>query len=280
MTPRFRAFSFVDRIDELTIGRSAAGRYAVPGTIEAFPTSLVAEAVGQLAAWSVMAARDFRIRPVAGIAGRIELAESPEPGEVLTLSAGIDSLDDEAVTYHGEAHANGRTLVRLFDCIGPLLPMDEFDEPAEVRDQFERLRADGVGPGGFAGLPDLPLVPVPGTNGSVARAELTVPATLALFGDHFPRRPVLPGTILMHQNLRLAHGLAAGIPARAPGTGWKAVAMNDVKIRAFTPPGERIELVAQAGETTDGPLVVTVESRMKGRMIAGSRIEFEAGVAR
>ncbi|HEX7879241.1 MAG TPA: hypothetical protein VF720_07505 [Candidatus Eisenbacteria bacterium] len=280
MNRRYRAFSFVDRIDELTIGRSAAGRYAVSDTIDLFPTSLVAEAVGQLAAWSVMAATDFRLRPVAGIAGRIEFGDPPRPGDILTLSAVIDALDDDSVTYHGEARCEGRLLVRLFDCIGPMLPMQDFDEPADVRRQFERVRGEGAEPFGFAGFPDLPLTPLPGESGNSAGTEFTVPATLDLFGDHFPRRPVLPGTILMHQNLVLATAIAARIPTLVHGTAWSLVALSEVKIRAFTPPGERIELAGQADDSTGTELSVAIESRMKGRMIAGSRAEFKAMAAR
>jgi hypothetical protein len=50
----FAAFSFVDRITEFVPARSARGVFHVPATIPAFPACLVAEAVGQLAAWVSM----------------------------------------------------------------------------------------------------------------------------------------------------------------------------------------------------------------------------------
>ena len=194
MSARFRAFTFVDRLDELVPGGSARGSYVVPPSVGEFPASLAAEAVGQLVAWSVMAALDFSFRPVAGIAGRIEFGDPPQAGETLELSGTIDDLNDQSVRYHGEVRSGGRMIIRLFDCIGPLLPMEEFDDPEAVRAHCERLRAGDAAGGGFEGIPDLPLVMLPTLNGEATRAEFAVPDDLHLFGDHFPRRPVLPGT--------------------------------------------------------------------------------------
>jgi hypothetical protein len=50
-TDHFAAFSFVDRITEFVPGTRAHGVFHVPAAIQAFPACLVAEAVGQLAAW-------------------------------------------------------------------------------------------------------------------------------------------------------------------------------------------------------------------------------------
>ena len=71
-----------------------------------FPSCLVAEAVGQLAAWVAMgtstfaAARSRRSRP-----RRSFLAPSA-PGEMLELAVDIDDCDDDAVAYGGSAHAS------------------------------------------------------------------------------------------------------------------------------------------------------------------------------
>ena len=50
MSDRFRAFSFVDRITRST-ARHIEGEYTVPARVTRFPGSLMAEEVGQLAAW-------------------------------------------------------------------------------------------------------------------------------------------------------------------------------------------------------------------------------------
>ena len=68
MTAHFAAFSFVDRITEFAPGKRARGEFWVPEAVSAFPSCLVAEAVGQLAAWVAMNRVDFRGRPVAALA--------------------------------------------------------------------------------------------------------------------------------------------------------------------------------------------------------------------
>ena len=68
MTDHFAAFSFVDRITEHRPGTHARGRFAIPATVDAFPPALVAEAVGQLAAWVAMEHIAYRGRPVAALA--------------------------------------------------------------------------------------------------------------------------------------------------------------------------------------------------------------------
>src|SRR5688572_1226613 len=101
----FRAFSFVDRISLLEPGR-VRGSYAIPAEIQRFPSVLVAEAVGQLAAWAAIAALDFKSRPVAGLAGSIDLLSEVHPGQVLELAADLETVDADAAAYDGTAHAD------------------------------------------------------------------------------------------------------------------------------------------------------------------------------
>src|SRR5436190_14589659 len=105
MDQHFRAFSFVDRITAMVPAQTIAGAYAIPEAISNFPASLVAEAVGQLAAWAAMASTNFQRRPVAGLAGKIELLGPVLPGQILQLSAQLQSVDNDAVAYGGVAQA-------------------------------------------------------------------------------------------------------------------------------------------------------------------------------
>ena len=109
MTDHFAAFSFVDRITEYEPGRRARGSYAVPADVPAFPSCLVAEAVGQLAAWVAMAHIDFRGRPVAALANETRFRSDVTPGDTLDLAVDIESCDDDAVAYAGRARVDGRT---------------------------------------------------------------------------------------------------------------------------------------------------------------------------
>jgi 3-hydroxymyristoyl/3-hydroxydecanoyl-(acyl carrier protein) dehydratase len=273
MDGHFRAFSFVDRITGVEPGVCIRGQYTIPPAVDAFPDSLVAEAVGQLAAWAAMAALDCSHRPVAGIAGRIELLSAVRPGQVLDLAAELESVDTETVGYGGTAHAGGRPVLRLRDCVGPMVPVEDFDDPKSVRDRLTLLRAAGAPPGAFGGLPALPLERGGGEEGRRACAVLRVPAVASLFADHFPRRPVFPGTLLMHANLQTAALLASEVPAGG-GTRWVPRIVSDVKLRTFIAPGDTLDLEARRTGHSDTVLSVTVESRINQRLVGSAALQF------
>jgi 3-hydroxymyristoyl/3-hydroxydecanoyl-(acyl carrier protein) dehydratase len=273
MDSHFRAFSFVDRITRLGPGDSIRGQYTIPPTLDAFPASLVAEAVGQLAAWAAMATVRCSHRPVAGIAGTIELLSAVHPGQVLDLAAELESVDTETVGYGGSAHADGIPVIRLLDCVGPMLPVEDFDDPQSVRDRLPFLRTVGAAPGGFDGLPALALDPCGGERDRVARARLHVPAAAPFFADHFPRRPVFPGTLLMHASLQAA-ALLATPATSANGGAWMPRTVSDVKLRTFISPGETLSLEARRIGHSDSSLAIAVESRIKQRLVGSAEILF------
>jgi 3-hydroxyacyl-[acyl-carrier-protein] dehydratase len=101
-----------------------------------------------------------------------------------------------------------------------------------------------------------------------------VPASAPLFADHFPRRPVFPGTLLMHMNLQLAAALAAELPPPANGQ-WTLRSLRDVKLRAFIPPGELLELEAKVNERAADSVTVAMEIRKGQKMMGGARVVLE-----
>jgi 3-hydroxymyristoyl/3-hydroxydecanoyl-(acyl carrier protein) dehydratase len=277
MDSHFRAFSFVDRITGVEPGVSVRGQYAIPDTVGAFPVSLVVEATGQLAAWSAMAAINFTHRPVAGIAGRIELLSAVRPGQVLELAAEIESVDTDTVAYSGTAHADGAPVIRLQDCVGPMVPTEDFDDPRALRDRFAQLSNSGERPGTFGGVPALHLEERSGESGQSARAVLRVPSEAPFFAEHFPRRPVFPGTLLMHANLQIAASLAAEVTA-GDGAVWVPRVVSNVKLRTFIPPGETLSLEAKRNAYSATSLCIAVESRINQRLIGSAEIEFASEV--
>ena len=272
MDEHFRAFSFVDRIHTIQPGVRIRGSYTIPSVITSFPASLVAEAVGQLAAWAAMAALDFKCRPVAGLAASIELLSPVRPGQVLELAAELETVDTEAVAYGGTAQADGIPVVRLEHCVGPMMPLEEFDDPQALRERFALLQGAGAVPGAFGGVPSFPLARTGGDAGQSLRATLHVPTSAPFFADHFPRRPVFPGTLLMNANLGLAATLAAQLPTPATGGKWVVRGVSDVKLRAFTPPGETLEIEARLNQLSTDAATLSVEMRKGKRVVGGARV--------
>src|SRR6476646_4236791 len=150
--PHFAAYSFVDRIGDFVPRQSARGMFAIPADIAAFPAALVAEAVGQLAAWVAMDSIDFRGRPVAALATETRFRRAVEPGQTLALDVDILECDDDAVAYNGRASVDRDEVIELVDCLGPMLPVEDFDAPEALRERLQLLRAEGAAPGRFRGV--------------------------------------------------------------------------------------------------------------------------------
>jgi 3-hydroxymyristoyl/3-hydroxydecanoyl-(acyl carrier protein) dehydratase len=274
MDGRFRAFSFVDRITRLDPGRRVEGLYTVPATASRFPAALMAEAVGQLAAWSAMSTVGFAHRPVAGLAGETRYRGAASPGQTLHLTADIERCDDEAIAYGGSATIDGRCVLELTHCVGPMLPMEEFDAPEAVRADFETLVGPGAPGDRFAGVDAPHLEPTEHKACERLRALLRVPETATYFEDHFPRRPVYPGTLLMDNLSTLALQLAGELPA-LQGSRLAVARVRDVKIRSFTAPGQSLELEAHMQSSSADGAQLKLAARADGRTIATARIDVE-----
>jgi len=146
-------FHFVDQILELDPGRHALGlKHVTPGDAFVRPNAggvptllscIIGEALGQLGAWSVMAAKDFAVRPVAGVVGEVAITGEAVVGETVLLDTTIDSVTDDAVFYHAAASVDGAMVLRLENALGPLLPMEQFNDPEEVRERFARIHRSG-----------------------------------------------------------------------------------------------------------------------------------------
>ena len=269
MASHFSAFSFVDRITGHEPGRRARGCFLVPPAVQGFLPSLAAEAVGQLAAWLAMSQSAFRRRPVAGIAGEVQFRGAAQPGDTLDLAVEIASCDDEAVAYGGRAEVRGTAITALADCVGPMLPLEEFDAPEAVAARFALLCGAGAPPGRFPGVSPLEYVVTGREPGRRLEAELRVPGSAPFFADHFPRRPVVPGTLLLDAQLRLAAALAGESTGHAPRPQPRRV--QNVKFRTFIPPEQAVEIWAEMAHDTEG--TVSIGARTKGKPVSSGRVQ-------
>jgi 3-hydroxyacyl-[acyl-carrier-protein] dehydratase len=105
------------------------------------------------------------------------------------------------------------------------------------------------------------------------RAELQVPAAAPFCGDHFPRRPVFPGTLLLDTHLALAAQLAAETaPLRDAGALRPARAI-DMKMRAFIPPGQVLELRFEVQAATPAGATIGIATRANGKSVSTGRAE-------
>jgi 3-hydroxymyristoyl/3-hydroxydecanoyl-(acyl carrier protein) dehydratase len=271
MPDRFSAFSFVDRITSLEAGIRARARFAIPATLTGFPACLVVEAVGQLACWVAMAQAGFQRRPVAALSRETRILAEVAPGAVLELGVEIERCEPDAVAYSGWARVADTHILELGGCVGPMLPLEDFDAPEAVRGDFETLCGPGARPGRFPGITAPDLSPIEHIRGRRLRATLHVPASAPFFGDHFPRRPVFPASLLLDAQIRLALRLAA--EALPPGRRLRPAHVADVKMRSFILPGHAVEIEAGMRSATDAAAELALAAIVEGQRVATARIE-------
>lgn len=271
------SFLFVDNITVLEPGRYVKGvkhitphdQYLMPhpsGRL-CFLPSLVGETLGQLAAWSVMAANHFTRRPVAGIVGAAYVHRPAFLGETLMLESVIDELDDTAVRYHSMAQINGEPVFSIEGAIGPLLPMDDFIALEAVRQQFEAIYH--TPPINVVSLETQAVEPVPvGFDrilicepGERLVAALDVNPQAPYFADHFPRRPVLPMTILLESKLALTRQFlqASGWDASFDIKGFRRIKMNE-----FVHPGDVVTTTLTVKKQTQDEKALGFLSEVSG----------------
>jgi len=274
--PHFAAYSFVDRIVEFVPGKRARATFAIPADVAAFPSAFVAEAVGQLAAWVSMDWIDFRGRPVAALATETRFHGETKPGQSLDLDVDILECDHEAVAYNGHASVGGRRIIELVDCLGPMLPVADFDAPEALRERLALLRDGGAAPGRFRGVDPIPVDVTHRVAGETLRGVLDVPSDAPFFADHFPRRPVFPATLLLDMKMRLAIDLARDAPAMNGATP-RALRVTHVKMRSFIVPSQRLAIDVVLQPAQDGVVKAMLSAKTDERLVASARLEIAGG---
>lgn len=279
-------FHFVDQILELDPGRHALGvKHVTPGdafvrpNADGVPTLLsciIGEALGQLGAWSVMAAKDFVVRPVAGVVGEVAITGEAAVGDSVLLDTTIDSVTDDAVFYHAAASVDGATVLKLENALGPLLPMDQFNDPEEVRERFARIHrsydpTEAPQTGEGATVPfDLSFDEMLSfEGGKEATAVRTVSGREAFLADHFPRKPVLPLSLLLESLLQLGQKLLEGGDSRYVPTGARKVKMS-----RFVEPGNPLVAKVRVAERSAENALLKFRCEVDGDRVCVGQAEY------
>jgi 3-hydroxymyristoyl/3-hydroxydecanoyl-(acyl carrier protein) dehydratase len=264
-------FLFIDEITAIDADR-ARGRLRLGAGAPPLPPWLVIEAVGQLAAWIAMLRSDFTRRPVAALVGEIRLNGTQACGGI-ELEANIERLDARAILYAGAARSAGDEFVALARCVGPLLPMDPFDDPVAVRERFAALRSGA--PGGSPPVVDIvePCLSTIELGPRSAACRLDVPEAASFFADHFPRRPVYPASLLADALSQLGAPLAAQVLDVEPSS-IRVARLTDYKVRSFSPPGQRLELTGEPRGVRGGAVAIAVCASAEGKRVATGVLDY------
>ena len=104
-------------------------------------------------------------------------------------------------------------------------------------------------------------------EGDSGRAVRNVPHTLSILDTHFPRRPVLPGVLILGSLGELATLLLHERTGRA----WRLAAAEQVRFRHFIQPGDQMELSVELKELADDGAVLSGTVKVDGRTMTTAR---------
>lgn len=281
------SFLFVDRILQLSPGELVRGLKHITrddaylchdeqGRL-CFIPSLIGETLGQLAAWNVMVANDFTLRPVAGVVASARLHRPAYVGETLLLESVIESLDDRAVLYHSVATVGDEAVFSIDGALGPLLPMAGFIDEQLIRKQFAEINRPGDWPQTKIIEPSLELTtltsPYPpmmfdrivdSEPGLSLSAEKCVTRAAPYFPDHFPNKPVLPMTVLLECKLNLAREFVARASFNTP---YQISELRKIKMNEFVYPGDVVLCHVKVKQKDEQQLILNFRSEVDGKRV-------------
>lgn len=283
-------FLFVDRILQLFPGELVRGIKHITrddaylcrddeGQL-CFIPSLIGETLGQLAAWNVMEFNNFTLRPVAGVVASARLYRSAYVGETLLLESFIERLDDTAVQYRSVARVADEVIFSIDGALGPLLPMAQFIDEEEVRQQFAEINRPGDWPqsniveSGLESITGIePALRTPALlfdriiasePGVMLSAEKRITHAAPYFSDHFPKNPVLPMTVLLECKLNLAREFVA----RAPfGIAYQINELRKIKMNEFVHPGDIVRCYVKVKHQDPQQLILSYRSEVDGKRV-------------
>ena len=310
-------FFYVDRIHEYEPGRFIRGVknvtrnepffYWLPDGRRILSPTVISEAAAQLASWLKMVGADFQKRPVLLADELTVYTGVAEPGDQIEMCVEIIDHDEDVVVTRSRATVRGKP-IQISTCgRGYLLPMQDFDDPENMRRMFNRLYR-----------PDLkdakPSVDLNAARGLKAIAGASTFESLRLvdgivhhepgkqviafkncassepfFRDHFPRKPVVPGVLMLSIVGETCQYLVKDeIDAPVRGRALIPTWIRNVRLRKFVETGDQfvVKVDVKSGDTTkhNSDIVVQAVATANGQRVMqaefGYRTMFATDIAR
>jgi 3-hydroxymyristoyl/3-hydroxydecanoyl-(acyl carrier protein) dehydratase len=215
---------------------------------------------------------------VAGVVGEVAISGQAAVGDSVLLDTTIDSVTDDAVFYHAAASVDGTTVLRLENTLGPLLPMEQFNDPKEMRERFARIHDSGESAGEpqtgeeTAAPFDLSFDEIISFESfKEATAVRAISGREAFLRDHFPRKPVLPLSLLLESLLQLGQKLLEDDGPRYVPTGARKVKMS-----RFVEPGSALVAKVQVTERGAENALMKFRCEVEGERVCVGQAEYRA----
>ena len=99
------------------------------------------------------------------------------------------------------------------------------------------------------------------------RGQRVVPATLNIFLTHFPRFPVLPGVLLVHDLVELATQVLEARDSRR----WTLAEAHRIRFRDFVRTGDIVDLVVDVVEVGPGAAICSARALVGHRTVCSAQ---------
>lgn len=215
-------FHFVDRIYEIVPQKSITGLknvtrnegffYWLPNGDRVLSPAVVTEALCQLGGWLKIKNSNFEKRPVLLADELTEYIGMVHAGDQIELKVEILEINDDVVITKGIASVGGKPVLIGHQCRGYLLPLEDFDDTEKVKRQFENLYKPNLsfqatnneayqlkaiaGASTFESLRYIDGI-IEHIPRKKIRSFKNIAACEPYFSSHFPRKPCVPGVILL-----------------------------------------------------------------------------------
>lgn len=296
-------FIFVDRILKLEKGKYAEGIKNVSFSDEylvhrvsnfpVMPRSLTVEAIAQLISWLVIFTTDFSVKPIAVTTEETKFLGDVRPGDQMLLKAEINSMHEEDALCSGSAEVNGKIVTELKNGICAFIPIEELEDVSVVKEMSFSLFPDRS----FQDFLDYKKSN-PGTNSHFHRNKFDLNAVDKVlkiengkrilgvksftmtedFGsDHFPVKPVMPGTMIIEAFVQLSERLLSSTIKEKTGAIIKIIPKGSrkIKFRRYVRPGDQMILEVNLSNLQDDTAVVKAKATVHGETAASAQIEFD-----
>ncbi len=297
-------FLFVDRILELEKGKSAVGiknvsfsdEYLVnivPG-FPVLPRSFTIEAISQLISWLVIYTKDFAVKPVAVMTDSTKFSGDIRPGDQMLIKAEIKTLHDEDALCAGSVEVDGKVVSELENGVCAFVPMEELEYVEMVKkrayslvgsrdlQQFIAETDLSIGePGMFDNDRhfDLNLVDkvLDLKAGDYIVGVKSMTMTEDFVVDHFPKRHVMPGTMIIESLVHLAEKLIQETAKESAGTLVKILLKENrkIKFRKYVRPGDQIVMNLKLVDISDNTALAKAKVTVENKLVTSAQMEFQ-----
>ncbi|MGR3179895.1 MAG: hypothetical protein ACUZ8E_17785 [Candidatus Anammoxibacter sp.] len=297
-------FLFVDRILELEKGKCATGIKNVSFSDEylvsivpnfpVMPRSLTMESIAQLISWLVIISKDFTVKPIAVMTENIKWRGYAIPGDQLLIRAEIKSMHENDALCNGTIEVDGKIITELKNGVCAFIPLEELEDVSTVKEKAilltgnrnleefvdkTRTGSDKLQTFNNDNCFDLNLVDkiLDMEIGQHIQGVKSLTMTEEFIVDHFPKRHVMPGTMIIESFTHLSEKLLQETIKAKTGQHIKVLIKesNKVKFRNYVKPGDQVLLDINLINLTDNTATVKAKATVNKKLVTSAQIEFD-----